>query len=58
MLVMFNEKQNLIGLWEDGWNFVLVARPVFVHRPGIKLAQGLVSELHDYDSNWVPIGAL
>lgn len=58
MLVMFNETENLIGLWEDGWNVVLVARLVYAQAPGNRRHCGMASELHEYNSNWVAIGSL
>lgn len=58
MLVMYCKKQNLLGLWEDGWNVVLVSRLVFVHSPGRGLGTSMASELHTYGSNWTVIGSL
>lgn len=58
MLVMYCEKQNLLGLWEDGWNVVLVARLVFVHSPGRGLGTSMASELHEYNGNWVAVSTL
>lgn len=58
MQLVYNEELNKIGLWEPGWNVVLVSCPIFAYSPGRGLHRGVVSELQEYNSNWVLIGAL
>ena len=48
MQLVYNEQLNKIGLWEDGWNVVLVSRIIYAHSPGDRRHRALVSELLDY----------
>lgn len=58
MLIVYNEYLDLIGLWEPGWNVVLVSRLVYAHAPGNRKHSSLVSDLHSHTSNWAVIGSL
>lgn len=57
MKIVFSAEQNLIGLWQEGWAYVAIQRPVAVVS-GRNIAWIYLESIAEFNGTWTVIEEL
>lgn len=52
MYIVYSPVQNKLGIWQDGWAYVALKRPVMVVGRGRQIATVYVESIAEFGSDW------
>lgn len=58
MYIVYSPVKNVLGIWQDGWAYVAIERPVAVAKPGKQIAWIYLQEMVDHGPEWEVVAAL